>query len=63
MRIILDAMGSDNFPEPEIHASMEAAEAFGDTILLVGKKELLQPQLDAMGASDKVSVVHAPEVL
>ena len=26
MRIVLDAMGSDNYPKPEVHAAVEAAE-------------------------------------
>ena len=38
MRIVLDAMGSDNYPNPEVLAAVKAAEMFGDEILLVGKK-------------------------
>ena len=29
MRIVLDAMGSDDCPEPEVQAAVEAARLFG----------------------------------
>lgn len=63
MRIILDAMGSDNYPEPEVGAAIQAAEVFGDEILLVGHQDQLKPKLAALGGSDKVKVIHASEVL
>lgn len=64
MRIALDAMGSDTHPEPEIGAAIEAARTWGDTILLAGPQELLQPKLDAQGIPrSMIEVVHAPEVL
>jgi glycerol-3-phosphate acyltransferase PlsX len=64
MRIVVDAMGSDNHPQPEIDAVIQAAEHWTEPILLVGQKELLQPILDARKIpSELVEVVHAPEVL
>lgn len=64
MRIVLDAMGSDTHPEPEIEAAIRSAEKWGDTILLVGPEDLLSPRLEAMNVPDSaVRVVHAPEVL
>jgi len=63
MRIILDAMGSDNFPDPEVQAAIEAGELFGDQVLLVGQEHLLTPKLNTLGGSDKVKIIHAPEVL
>jgi phosphate acyltransferase len=64
MRIILDAMGSDTYPEPEVLASLEAARQFGDEIILVGNTDLLKPRLQALaGARFPVKLVHAPEVL
>ncbi len=64
MRIVVDAMGSDNHPQPEIDAVIQAAEYWTEPILLVGQKELLQPILDARKIpSELVEVVHAPEVL
>ncbi len=64
MRIILDAMGSDHHPDPEVQAAVEAARLFGDEIILVGKEEVLRPKLAALHAESlPVRVVHAPEVL
>ncbi len=64
MRIILDAMGSDNHPDPEVQAAVEAARLFGDEIILVGKEEVLRPKLAALNAENlPVRIVHAPEVL
>ena len=64
MRIIVDAMGSDRHPEPEIQAAVEAVRLFGDEIILVGKEDVLRPRLEALGRdAAKVQVVHAPEVL
>jgi glycerol-3-phosphate acyltransferase PlsX len=59
--IVVDAMGSDNYPDPEIEGAAQAAQEFGEEILLAGPEEVLQPKLDALGAS-AVRVVHAPEV-
>ncbi len=64
MRVILDAMGSDNHPEPELHAAVEAARLFGDEIILVGQEEVLRPRLAALNPEGAlVRIVHAPEVL
>ena len=45
MTIILDAMGSDNYPYPEIEGAIEAARDFKVEIVLVGKKNLFGPLL------------------
>jgi glycerol-3-phosphate acyltransferase PlsX len=64
MRIVLDAMGSDTHPSPEIKASIEAANRWGETILLVGQEDLLKPLLESHTyPKDLVEVIHAPEVL
>jgi phosphate acyltransferase len=64
MRIVLDAMGSDTHPEPEIKAAVEASQRFGEEVILVGPMDLLEPRLKSMGgAQAKVRLVHAPEVL
>jgi phosphate acyltransferase len=64
MRIVLDAMGSDTHPEPEIQAAIEAAQKFGEEVILVGPADLLEPRLKSMGGNRaNVRLVHAPEVL
>ncbi|RPI21539.1 MAG: phosphate acyltransferase PlsX [Chloroflexota bacterium] len=64
MTIILDAMGSDQYPEPEILAALQAAELFGEEIILVGKEDILRPKLDALNTKKlPVVIEHAPDVL
>ena len=61
MRIVLDAMGSDDCPEPEIQASIEAANLYGDEIILVGPEETLRPRL--AGSNAKVRLVNATDTI
>jgi phosphate acyltransferase len=64
MRVILDAMGSDAHPDPEVQAALEAVEAFGDPLYLVGHEDLIRPKLQALsGDKSRVKIIHAPEVL
>jgi glycerol-3-phosphate acyltransferase PlsX len=64
MRIVLDAMGSDTHPEPEIEAAAAAYEQWGDPILLVGPQEDLRARMQAKDLTEEqVMLVHAPDVL
>jgi glycerol-3-phosphate acyltransferase PlsX len=64
MRIVLDAMGSDTHPDPEIEAAVEATTLWEDTIVLTGPKDILQQKLDAYDTStSRIEIEHAPEVL
>ena len=64
MRIVLDAMGSDNYPVPDVAGAVLAAREWGDEIILVGREELIRAELakhDTAGL--KLEIVHAPEVI
>ena len=64
MRIVLDALGSDDCPDPEVQAAVQAAAEYDDQILLVGPADKLQMQLGTLdGASSKVQIVNAPEAI
>lgn len=64
MRIVLDGMGSDDCPEPEVKAAVQAAATFGDQITLVGPEKQLKPRLDALGATEtEVRLVDATDVI
>ena len=64
MTIILDAMGSDAHPEPEIEAALTSAEMFGEEIILVGQEEVLRPKLEALNSKKlPVLIEHAADVL
>lgn len=63
MQIVLDAMGSDSHPHPEIQAAVETAAMFGEEILLVGQEPILAPLLKEQNPRQApVRIVHAPDV-
>lgn len=62
MHIVLDAMGSDDCPEPELEAAEEAVKLFGDEIILVGPEQQLKPRLEAKGVKG-IKMVDATEVI
>ncbi len=64
MKIVLDAMGSDNHPEPEINAAVEAVKLFGDEITLVGHEGQISARLNAVaGDFQQIRIVHASEIV
>ena len=64
MTIVLDAMGSDNYPDPEIQGAIDAAEILDDEIILVGQQELIEPKLNALNTKKlPIRIHHAPDVL
>jgi phosphate acyltransferase len=64
MRIVLDAMGSDTCPEPEVQAAIDAARQFGNEILLVGPEADLRARIQSLGASEAaIKIIHAPDTI
>ena len=64
MTIVLDAMGSDDRPDPEVQAAITASNQLDEKILLVGPEPILKEKLAALpGDKSKVQIVHAPEAL
>ncbi|MBN1286519.1 MAG: phosphate acyltransferase PlsX [Anaerolineae bacterium] len=64
MRIVVDAMGSDAHPAPEVSGAVMAARESGDTIVLVGDAAQVEPLLaqeDTRGLS--IEVVHTGEFI
>ena len=63
-RIVVDAMGSDDHPVPDIEGSLEAAREYGVEIVLVGDEASIHSTLTTRKADGlSIRVVHAPEVL
>lgn len=60
MRIVMDAMGSDNHPGPEIEAAVELTREFGPSLTLVGDEPKLRGLLGSRATG--IEIVHAPEV-
>ncbi len=64
MRIVLDAMGSDDCPQPEVLAAIQAVKEFNEEIILVGPQEELKKRLAAAGSSSPlIRVVDAAETI
>lgn len=64
MRIVLDAMGSDRYPQPDVEGAVQAAREFGVDIVLVGQREVVEQELAKHDVSGlPLSIVHASQVL
>src|SRR5690348_2484993 len=62
MRIVLDAMGSDECPVPDVEGAVLAAREYGDTIVLVGDQVKINQELKKYNTSGlKVEVIQADE--
>ena len=64
MTIILDAMGSDEYPDPEIIGAVDAVKILQEKIVLVGNEDIIKPKLSEVSPGNPLlSIVHAPEVV
>jgi glycerol-3-phosphate acyltransferase PlsX len=64
MRIVLDAMGTDAYPVPDVAGAVEAAREFGESIILVGREEAIKHELAKYPTQGlDLEVVHASEVI
>ncbi len=64
MRIVVDAMGSDKFPGPDVEGAVLAAREYGVEILLVGAERGVAPALAAQQSGHlPITLRHAPEML
>ena len=63
-RIVVDAMGSDTYPLPDVAGAVLAAREYGIEIILVGDEQIIKPELMKYQTSGlKINLVHAPEML
>lgn len=63
-RIVVDAMGSDEYPTPDVVGAVQAAREYGVEIILVGDEAKIKPVLEAQNPGNlPIRIVHAPEVL
>jgi glycerol-3-phosphate acyltransferase PlsX len=64
MRIVLDAMGSDSNPVPDVEGAVLAAREFADTIVLVGDRARVEAELARHATAGlSLEIVHAPQVV
>ena len=63
MRVVVDAMGSDNAPGPEIEGALEASRTDDVEVVLVGDQAKLESALVGRPHGGKISIAHASEVI
>lgn len=64
MKILVDAMGGDNAPQAPVAAAIKAADELDIEIVLVGDETIIKEELKKHSySSDKLTIVHAPEVI
>lgn len=62
MRLVLDAMGTDKRPVPDVAGAVLAARELGETIILVGPQARLEQELQKHNTAGlKIEIVDAPE--
>jgi glycerol-3-phosphate acyltransferase PlsX len=64
MRIVVDAMGSDAYPEPDVAGAVLAAREFGDDIVLVGDETVIKKALSEHNTAGlPIEIQHASQVI
>jgi phosphate acyltransferase len=64
MRIVIDAMGSDDHPAADVAGGVMAARTFGDTIILVGDEARIEAELANHKTADlSLEIKHASQVI
>ena len=64
MKIVVDAMGSDRHPQPDVEGAVQAAREYGVEIVLVGNKDVVEPELAKYDLSGlALSVVHTSQII
>ncbi len=64
MTIILDAMGSDAYPEPELQAAVQVRKTLGEELTLVGQKAMLESKFKELFPGEKpLHIIDAPDVV
>jgi glycerol-3-phosphate acyltransferase PlsX len=64
MRIVVDAMGSDDHPVPDVAGAVMAAREFGDEIILVGDEARIKAELDKHDTTGlSLTVRHASQAI
>lgn len=64
MRLVLDAMGSDNAPYVEVEGALQASAELDAEIILVGQQKAIERELAKhKPAAGRISIIHANEII
>jgi glycerol-3-phosphate acyltransferase PlsX len=62
--IALDAMGTDDYPEPDVQGAVMAVSEYDLDLILVGDEKQIRPLLESLAPNNsRIRIVHAPEML
>ena len=63
--IALDAMGTDEYPTPDVTGAVMAAREYNVDVILVGDEEQIRPLLNSLSPKGDlpIRIVHAPDML
>jgi len=64
MRIVLDAMGTDNHPQVDVAGGVLAAQELNETVILIGNQKCIEGELKKYNTSGlDIEVVHAEQTI
>ena len=64
MKIVVDAMGTDNRPGPDVEGAVLAAREWGTHVILVGDEKLVRAEIDKHNTAGlPLEVVHASDII
>ncbi|WP_425448955.1 phosphate acyltransferase PlsX [Dethiothermospora halolimnae] len=64
MNIVVDAMGGDNAPRATVRGCVDAAKEYGVNIILVGKKDVIEKELDKYNyQGNNIEIIGADDVI
>ncbi len=64
MRIVIDAMGTDNCPAPDVEGGVLAARELGVTVILVGDESAIKAELAKHNTADlMIEIQHASQAV
>jgi len=64
MKIVIDAMGGDIYPAPQVEGSVRAAAELDVDIILAGKRDAIQAELDKLGyIGNRIEIADANDVI
>lgn len=64
MRLLIDGMGGDNAPADIVKGAVKAAKEIDDTVLIIGKEDMISECLDKEGwKGDNIEIIDASEII
>ncbi len=62
-KVVVDAFGGDYAPEQIVEGALQAAKQDGINVILTGDEQRLKALVGARAGSERIEIVHAPEII